>query len=445
MLRSIVTLLSCALFAATASPTAAFAEDSAGSPASSGRGSGPEEVPDNAELARRLDILAREVDDMKLGEVAGGPDSRYGFGPAASKVYSVGRGVSIGGYGEMLYEDFATENESGDPVSSRDRIDFLRQIVYLGYKFDDRLLFNSEIEFEHASTSLNGSVAVEFAYLDALFRPEVNARAGMLLVPMGFVNELHEPPVFLGARRPESERVIVPTTWRANGAGIFGEPVAGVTYRAYVIEGLRATGFGAGGLRSGRQNGSQALIEDAAVVLRVDWESADLAVGGSVFHGNAGQGDTTADGSTFDAGTTIYEGHAQFRRNGLQLRGLFTGARVRNAASINDAKEVAPGSSSSVGSKLRGWYLEGGYDVLTRFSPGSGYQLIPYMRYEELDTQADVPAGFLASPANDRQILTAGIGFYPHAQVVVKADFQRNTNEAKTGTDQWNLALGYLF
>jgi hypothetical protein len=120
MLRSIVTLLSCALFAATASPTAAFAEDSAGSPASSGRGSGPEEVPDNAELARRLDILAREVDDMKLGEVAGGPDSRYGFGPAASKVYSVGRGVSIGGYGEMLYEDFATENESGDPVSSRD-------------------------------------------------------------------------------------------------------------------------------------------------------------------------------------------------------------------------------------------------------------------------------------------------------------------------------------
>ena len=448
MYRSIAVLsLCCLLAASSAAAETPPKEGGTAQASSSGRtaADSAEATPDNAELARRLDILSREVDDMKLGEVAGSPESRYGLGPAASKVYFVGRGVSIGGYGEMLYENFASENESGDPASSRDRIDFLRQILYLGYKFDDRLVFNSELEFEHASTSLNGSVSVEFAYIDALLRPEVNARAGMLLVPMGFVNELHEPPVFLGARRPETERVIVPSTWRANGAGLFGEPGGGFVYRVYVIESLRATGFSAGGLRSGRQNGSEALIEDAAVVLRADWEGSGVMVGGSVFHGETAQGDTMSTGSDFDAGTTIYEGHLQFRRGGLQMRGLFAGARVRDAAAINDARDVAIGSSSSVGSRLIGWYVEGGYDVLTRFSPGSRYQLIPYVRYEELDTQADVPTGFAANPSNDRQMLTTGLSFYPHAQVVVKGDFQRNTNESETGTDQWNFALGYLF
>jgi hypothetical protein len=64
----------------------------------------------------------------------------------------------------------------------------------LGYKFSDKALFNSEIEFEHASTGKRGSVSVEFAHLDFLLHPAANVRAGMVLVPMGFLNELHEPP-----------------------------------------------------------------------------------------------------------------------------------------------------------------------------------------------------------------------------------------------------------
>jgi hypothetical protein len=401
-------------------------------------------VPSNRELARRLDLLAREVDDLKLGEVAGAPESRYGLGPAAAKIYGVQAGVSVGGYGEMLYENVAAENEAGRPASSRDRVDFLRQIVYLGYKFDSRLLFNSEIEFEHAATDQQGSVAVEFAYVDALLRREVNARAGLLLVPMGFVNELHEPPVFLGARRPETERVIVPSTWRANGLGLFGEPAAGLSYRAYVIESLRAAGFGAGGLRGGRQNGSQSLVEDPAVVLRADFERHGLLVGGSIFRGNTAQGDTTAAGARFDAATTIYEAHVQLRRAGARVRALVAGARVDEAAAVNSARGVTAGSGS-VGSELLGWYAEAGYDVLTRLVPGSRFQLVPYVRWEQLDTQSEVPAGFTADPSNARQILTVGAGFYPHAQVVLKGDWQRNTNDGETGLDQWNAALGYLF
>ncbi len=416
-------------------PRPAWADDGAASP----------DAPDAAELARRIEVLAAELEDLKLGPVAGAPESRHGFGPAASKVYAADPGVSIGGYGEMLYENFAREDESGAEAGSRDRIDFLRQIVYVGYKYDARLLFNSEIEFEHATTGQAGSVSVEFAYIDALLDPAVNARAGMLLVPMGFVNELHEPPVFLGARRPESERVIVPSTWRANGAGVFGEPAPGLTYRAYLVESLYADGFGAGGLRGGRQSGSESLAEDFAFVVRADFERRGALVGGSVFRGATAQGERTSSGAAFDAATTVWEAHAQLRWRGAQLRALVAGAAVDEAALVNDFLGIAPGSNDSVGSEMLGWYVEGGYDVLTWLRPGSPYKLTPYLRHEELDTQAEVPDGFGANPRNDRSILTAGAAFHPHPQVVVKTDWQHNTNGLETGVDQWNVALGYLF
>lgn len=403
------------------------------------------------ELARRIDLLSQSVDDLQLGPVAQAPSPVHGFGPAASKVYGVGRGVSIGGYGEMLYENFAAERQNDSPSGKLDAIDFLRQIVYFGFKYDDHLLFNSEIEFEHASTGKRGSVSVEFAYIDALLLPEVNLRAGMLLVPMGFVNELHEPPVFLGARRPEVESSLLPSTWRANGAGFFGYPATGLSYRAYIVESLRAVksdkdrigGFSASGLRDSRQSASSSIAEDFAAVVRADYEIRGWTFGGSVFHGATAQGDTLVGGRGFDAKTSIYEAHLQLRRYGLRLRGLVAGATVRQAEKLNSASGLV--GSSSVGSELRGWYVEGGYDLLQRLLPGSAHEVVPYARFEKLDTQAEVPSGFTSSPANDLTVLTLGAAYFPHPQIVVKSDWQKRTNEARTGINQWNIALGYLF
>jgi hypothetical protein len=181
-----------------------------------------------------------------------------GFGPAASKVYKVRQGVSLGGYGEVLYENFASETQSDVPSGLTDQIDALRAIVYVGYKFSDKILFNSEVEFEHGSTEEGGSVSVEFAYLDYRLSPQVGVRAGLLLPPMGFLNEIHEPPAFLGALRPVTEQLIIPSTWRENGIGVFGGTES-FNYRAYLINGLDATGFTAEeGLREGRQNGAEA-------------------------------------------------------------------------------------------------------------------------------------------------------------------------------------------
>lgn len=404
------------------------------------------------QLRRQVDAITRELEAMRLGqEVAPRADTSVrGFGPAASKVYRTNQGVSIGGYGEVVYENFAAEREDGTESSARDQIDALRAIVYFGYKFSDRLLFNSEIEVEHGSTDQGGSVSVEFAYIDYLFNPSFGARAGMLLVPMGFVNELHEPPIFLGTTRPMTENALIPSTWRENGAGVFGD-VGPLSFRAYVVNGLdgagvgRSSGFSAGGLRGGRQKGARALIEDPAIVARADFAPAGtlrgLTVGGSLYRGGSAQGAETDTGVEFDASTTILEGHAQYRARGFDLRALYATASVDDVVALNSVRELS--GASSIGEELDGWYVQAGYDVLSRTS--TSHELTPYVRYEALNTQAAVPSGFSANPANDRTALVLGGQWKPIMNVVVKADYQIHSNEAETGLNQFNVALGYLF
>lgn len=394
------------------------------------------------ELERRIDLLAAELEQLELGEAAVVADeSEYGLGPAASKIYRTETGLSIGGYGEMLYENRDSERDDGTPSGATDEFDFLRGIVYFGYKFNDRFLFNSEIEFEHASTGSGGSASVEFAYLDYLWRPEANLRAGLLLVPMGFVNELHEPTVFLGARRPDVEGVIIPTTWRENGFGLFGE-AGPFSYRTYIVNGLEGAGFSSGGLRGGRQKGAQALAEDLAWVGRIDYAPMPgLVLGGSAYVGDSGQDLVDPQGREVALGTTILEGHAEWRWQGLELRALFARAELDDVAQLN--RTLGKTGTASVGEELSGWYLQAGYDLLARSS--SERELIPYVRLEEYDTQDAVPDGFAASPASDVESLTLGLAFKPIDQVIIKADYQDYDNAAGTAVDQINVALGYIF
>lgn len=391
-----------------------------------------------AEIERRLEVLAAEIEKMRIGEAAASADeSDFGLGPAASKIYRTERGLSIGGYGEILYQRFDDERDDGVDAGRDDQFDLLRGILYFGYKWNDRFLFNTEIEYEHGGEE----VAVEFAYLDYLWRPEANFRAGLVLIPMGFINELHEPTVFLGANRPQIERIIIPSTWRENGFGLFGE-AGPVSYRTYVVNGFDASGFAAGGLRGGRQNGAQASAEDLAWVGRLDFTGVPgLTVGGSAYVGSSGQGIETPAGRAVDVGTQIVEGHLEWRWRGLELRALGVQADLDDVAQLNAALGLT--GSGSVGEKLKGYYLQLGYDVLA--GRGGESALIPYARWETYNTQDEVPAGFRANPANDVESLTLGIAYKPIEQLILKADYQDVDNEAGTGLDQLNVLLGYVF
>ncbi len=396
------------------------------------------------ELERRLDLLAAELEKSRTGG-ASTPEitveGTKGLAPAASRVYRVDRGVSLGGYGEALVQSFADEREDGVASGKTDQADFLRAVLYVGYKFSDKVLFNSEIEFEHGSTGKGGEVSVEFGYLDFQATKGVGFRAGMLLVPMGFLNELHEPTIYNGARRPDVESAILPSTWREVGAGLFGE-AGPFQWRAYAVAGLSSAGLTSSGIRGARQSGARSKAEDWGLTGRLDYTGVPgFLAGASAFSGRSGQS-ATVDGEVLGARVTVYEGHLQYQWRGLQLRTLGSWGSIDDAALVNQSNKLA--GKASVGEKQYGWYGEASFDLASLFAAGR-WSLVPFVRYEALDTQDGVPQGFVDDPATARSVLTAGVGVKPLPNVVVKLDYQRNRDNARTGANQWNVAVGYVF
>lgn len=396
-------------------------------------------------LERKTDVLSKEVEKLRTNLTI--PDevqykSAYGLGPAASKVYQVGKGLSIGGYGEANYQ--ATV---GDEKAKNDNADFERMVLYAGYKFTDSILFNSELEFEHGSTEKGGSVSVEFAALDFFIDPMANVRAGMVLMPMGFVNLIHEPPFYFGNNRPEVERQILPSTWRDIGVGLFGEVLPNLTYTTYVVNGLNAANFTADGIRSGRQQGSQAKAEDLAFVGRLDYAPAvvpGLAFGGSAYLGNSGQNQTytnlrTGAKDNVNAFTQLYEGHVQWKYRGLEFRTLGSWGHIDDAGVLSAAK------GQTIGEENYGWYSELGYDILPLLMSNTTHYLAPFFRYEQLDTIASTPVGFSDDETKSKQIYQFGLQYKPIPNVVIKADYRNFTAKKGTLPDDFNLGFGFIF
>jgi hypothetical protein len=407
------------------------------------------------ELERKVDVLTEELARLRTEQAVpetGELRSYMGLGPAASRIYGIGKGLSIGGYAEGYYRRYVGD-EDADPRDNFDFADALRTVLYVGYKFDERFVFNSEIEFEHAKTDENpngqaGEVAVEFAAVDWLMREWINLRAGLVLVPMGFVNEVHEPPFFHGVLRPEVEQRIIPSTWRENGAGVYGSLGEQLQYRAYVVTGLDARGLSPSELRGARANGNRARAEDLAGVLRVDWTPPWLEgalVGGSIYSGGIDQ-DLSGFG---DSNLTLWELHAQYRRYGLELRGLVTQALLGNAADLTRSlrAEGDLDADETIASSWLGGYLEAAYDVMPWIAPDSGMYLAPFVRYEWYDTQYDVPNGaeFSADDSKQISLWTPGISFKPHPNVVFKLDYRRFSPDEGERADEVQVGFGVAF
>lgn len=395
------------------------------------------------EIRRQIDVLVEELERLKLGEVA---ETRYepqrGLGPAAAKVYQLKKtGVSIAGYGEIVYENYAEQRDDRVAANKPDKIDYLRNVIYVGFRFNDWILFNSEVEFEHGSTGKGGEVSVEFGYVELMLSPAFNIRAGMMLPPVGIINEKHEPSTFFGSLRPQVERSIIPSTWRANGLGAYGELGGMVNYRAYLVEGLNAKNFSdADGLRGGRQSGSAARAENFGLTGRLEFTGIPGGVlGASFYTGNSGQGQTDTLGRVIDAATMLWSVHAEYVWKSLELRAVLAGATV------DEADRVSMLAGKTIGSEMNGWYVVAGLDLIPFFSPGSEHSLSPFVQYESLNTHAAVATGFTANKAFDRNILTIGVSYKPHPNVAFKVDYQDTKNAAGTGINQWNAGVSYLY
>ncbi len=353
-------------------------------------------------------------------------------GPALS-------GTAIGGYGELtLNAPF------GDVPAQFDgtRADVRRLVLYVGHNFTERLRVYTEIEIEHAVSSADdqGEVEIEQAFVDYLAWRPLNLRAGLIIMPVGIVNQYHEPPTFNGVDRPDTDLRIIPSTWRELGAGFFGG-VGPLKYQAYVVTGFDAHGFTAEGLREGHQEGQLARAHDWGLVARLDWAPlAGIDVGASFYRCNSAQNDPALTAAT-DVPVTLVEADVRATWRGLSGRAEFANVWIGDADKLNAVLEdptVGP-----VARQLRGGYVELGYNVLHPFKLNGNPSLVVFGRYERTNTQAEV-VGAPAAAGFDRTVVTAGLNFRPIAEVAVKVDYQFRSD----GTQSWNqinAGLGFMF
>ena len=347
--------------------------------------------------------------------------------------------TSIGGYGEVHYT-----NASGPGTPGR--VNVRRFVLYLAHTFNEHLAFRSELELEDAKIEggeAGGEVALEQLYLDYLIAPAFTLRAGLLLPPLGIVNEIHEPPTFNGVERPLFDRDVLPTTWREIGIGAVGTlpGTTGLSYRIFLVNGLRAEGFDAvSGIRGGRQEGKEASFANPSVTGRLEWVRPGLRIGSSFWYGGSANQDPALGSGTFDNAVALLSADVRYDVGPLMFRGVVANVSIADADQINAAYD------GDVGSRIAGGYVEGAYNLLSALAPGSSQRLNAFLRYEQYDTQADVPTGVVEDESLARRITTFGLSYKPIYNVVFKGDYQlQRTKGGLAEGELLSLGVGYEF
>ncbi|HWK10118.1 MAG TPA: hypothetical protein VNR64_08705, partial [Vicinamibacterales bacterium] len=331
------------------------------------------------------------------------------------------------------------------PERADGRLDFHRFVLLVTHRFSDRIRFVGELEVEHAlveGLEDAGELELEQAYVDFLLSRRFNVRAGMMLMPVGIINERHEPPVFYGVERPFVDTVIVPSTWFEVGAGVHGEIGRGWRYRAFITSPLDASEFNAEeGIREGIQKGSDTNIGRPAVTGRLEYAGLrGLTVGTSVWSGHSG----FQFRPRFEVPVTVAEADARYSRDRLELRGQFAHVTIDNADLLNDALGRAVGVIPNVARALRGFYGEAGYRVISGARIG---EIGVFARYENFDTQFRMPAGYLPLKSLDRDAIVTGVTYWPDPDIAVKFDYSvvRNRSAFIKAPNSLNVGLGWWF
>src|SRR3954469_4479555 len=238
--------------------------------------------------------------------------------------------TSIGGYGEVHYTNATGPGTPGT-------VNVARFVLYLAHTFSEKLAFRSELEVEDAKVEggeAGGEVALEQLYLDYLISPVFTMRAGLVLPPVEILNEIHEPPTFNGVARPTFDRDVIPTTWREIGVGAVGALAgsSGLSYRVYLVNGLKAEGFSAvSGIRGGRQEGKEASFANPSFTGRLEWARPGLRLGGSFWYGGSANQDPALSTGTFANAVGLVSADARYDVGAFMFRGVVANISIANA------------------------------------------------------------------------------------------------------------------
>lgn len=345
--------------------------------------------------------------------------------------------VTVGAYGEILYNQ--PEGDNGE-------LDVQRLVLLFGYRFNEKTQFVTEVELEHVE-----EVFVEQAFVNYNVGANVSLRGGLMLVPMGIVNEFHEPTTFNGTERPAMDNAIVPTTWREIGIGVNGRfNDISLGYQAYVFNGFKSTeadgeggisGFlkGSNGLRGGRQKAIKSTVDSPTLSTKLDYYGIrGLRLGFSTYFGRTQAADEVEEIDGANIGIAMLGLDARYAYQRFTARGQFI------HASLSDTEAYNTLSGSDLGSALQGWYVEGAFNLLPI---GNAQKLFAFVRYEAFDTHASTDGALQENQAYDRTDVTTGLTYHIAPGVVIKADYQFRSNalDGDDVQDRLNFGIGVWF
>ncbi|MGL1959355.1 MAG: porin [Colwellia sp.] len=319
--------------------------------------------------------------------------------------------TSIGGYGELHYNNYDNSDA---------KIDFHRFVLFFGHEFTDNIRFFSEFELEHsiAGEGKSGEVELEQAYVEIDINEATSSKVGLFLIPVGIINETHEPPTFYGVERNPVEKNIIPATWWEAGVAFNYKPVGGLSFDGAATSGLQVdtTGSKAYNIRSGRQKVAKATAENLAYTGRVKYTAiSGLELAATLQY----QTDITQSAAGVDsADATLMEAHAIYQAENFTVRALY----ARWDISGDEAKALGRDEQT-------GWYVEPSYQVNEKVGV--------FARYAEYDNTA----GNSASEAVESSSI--GVNYNLHENVVLKADYE-NIGGAKDDKG-FNIGFGYQF
>jgi len=396
-----------------------------------------------------LDKVVRELEEVKRQQGGGkqpakersqgapGAPAESSFGPGRGGIYDkpflrgTGPRTYVGGYFDVEYID---REES--PHDFR----LHRLVPFFVADIHERVKFASEVEIEDGST-----VEVEFAFIDLLLAGPLNFRGGVILDPLGRFNLYHDSPLYDLTDRPLVNQLVIPTTLREVGAGLFGvfEPLSGdlqIKYEAYLTSGFKGLSDDPAedpaisrgdGFREARAHepafGTRRFGDnnnDFSGVGRLSIEpTLGSEIGASAHHGAYDEdGDNDLTIAAVDARYTF----RQFQPGGVPVGPI----EVLGEGAYADIERNTFARGLGVPGDFWGYYAQVNYHFLPEYFLPRGTRLTTALFPDSIFTLVG-QWNHVNLDGNRRYRWTVGLNFRPVESTVLKLDYQFNHGTGK--------------
>jgi hypothetical protein len=394
-------------------------------------------------------------------------------------------GLSMGAYGEVKFGTMQNPAAGGQWQKG---FDAARFVLLPTYAITPNIIFNAEIEFEHAGAGfdnddkLHGTAEIEQIWVDFKIIDQFNWRSpGVDLVPIGYINQHHEPTQFYSVNRPELYNSIIPSTWKVPSSSVYGTitedlkyqvmvstsnedygdsfdnrtaaktvPLPGTAYAAG-IDGMNGLGFSRPPLGDFQQLNNATAVSGRLDFTPTFWPGFAGSV--SAYY----TPNTTPRGAHDDLGNFLGKSSlamfdAEFRYRvpdtGLELRGEYVRVDFGHPENLRANNDSDP--TNNVGKSMFGYSGEIAYHVPMGTILNSEWEAVPFYRYTYMNLQT---GGFAGTDVNaptgqgQRQYHTAGLAVFPSPKLVLKATYQRVIDKSVTGalSDSFLGGVGFFF